>query len=92
MSGSLLADSTIYQPMQVLREEMYYVLKTYLWIILGFLNPSNSQDLIVNSLLELLCISLKIDCKNIVLDQDNNLYLISMSVLVTCWLLITCGS
>ena len=58
MSGSLLADSTIYQPMQVLREEMYYVLKTYLWIILGFLNPSNSQDLIVNSLLELLCISL----------------------------------
>ena len=92
MSGSLLADSTIYQPMQVLREEMYYVLKTYLWIILGFLNPSNSQDLIVNSLLELLCISLKIDCKNIVLDQDNNLYLISMSVLVNCWLLITCGS
>ena len=57
VSGSLLTDSTIYQPMQVLREEMYYVLKTYLWIILGFLNPSNSQDLIVNSLLELLCIS-----------------------------------
>ena len=83
MSGSLLADSTIYQPMQVLREEMYYVLKTYLRIILGFLN---SQDLIVNSLLELLCISLSINCKNIVLDQDNNLYLISMSVLVTCWL------
>ena len=58
VSGSLLADSTIHQPMQVLREEMYYVLKTYLWIILGFLNPSNSQDLIINSLLELLCISL----------------------------------
>ena len=58
VSGSLLADSTIYQPMQVIREETYYVLKTCLWIILGFLNPSNSQDLILNSLLELLCISL----------------------------------
>ena len=57
MSGSLLADSKIYQPMQVIRGEIYHVFKTYLWIILGFLNPSNSQDLIVNSLLELLCIS-----------------------------------
>ena len=86
MSGSLLADSTIYQPMQVLREEMYYVLKTYLWIILGFLNPSNSQDLIVNSLLELLCISSQINCENFLLDQGNNFSLMSMSVLLPCWL------
>ena len=86
MSGSLLADSTIYQPMQVLREEMYYVLKTYLKIILGFLNPSNSQDLIVNSLLELLCISSLINCENFLLDQGNNFSLMSMSVLLPCWL------
>ena len=42
-----------------------------------FFNPLNSQDLIVHSLHWLLHISLGISCKNLVLDQDNNFYLIS---------------
>ena len=58
------------------------------------------QDLIVNSPLKLLHIFLKISCENLVLDQDNNLYLISLSILITClldnvWILkgeVTCQS
>ena len=48
--------------------------------------PFNFQDLIVNSLLELLCISFKLILENLVLDQDNNFYLISISILISCWL------
>ena len=42
-----------------------------------------SWDLIVNSPLQLLHISMLISNKNLVLDQDNNFYLISLSILIT---------
>ena len=45
----------------------------------------NSQDLIVNSPLSLLHISLKISHEHLVLRQDNNLYLMSLSILNTCF-------
>ena len=45
--------------------------------------PINSQDLIVNSPLCLPYISFKISHKNLVLDQDNNFHLISLSILIT---------
>ena len=48
--------------------------------------PFNSQDLIVNSPLYLLLISLLISYKNLVLDQDNNFYLVHLSILITCLL------
>ena len=48
--------------------------------------PFNSQDLIVNSPLQLLLISLLISQENLVLDQDNNFYLIHLSILITCLL------
>ena len=48
--------------------------------------PFNSQDLIVNSPLQLLLISLSISQENLVLDQDNNFYLIHLSILITCLL------
>ena len=49
-------------------------------------NPFNSQDLIVNSPLLLLHISLQIGYENLVLDQDNNFYLTSLNILITCLL------
>ena len=45
--------------------------------------PFNSQDLIVSSPLSLLYISLYISLESLVWDQDNNFYLISLSVLIT---------
>ena len=45
--------------------------------------PLNSQDLTVNSPFQLLHISLEISYDNLVLDQDNNFYLISLNILVT---------
>ena len=44
------------------------------------------QDLIVNSPLWLLHISLQISYENLVLDQDNSFYLISLNILITCLL------
>ena len=49
-------------------------------------SPFNSQDLIVNSPLWVLHISLKISYENLVLDQDNNFYLISLNILISCLL------
>ena len=46
----------------------------------------NSQDLIVNSPIYLLHISLYISYENLMLDQGNNFYLISLSILITCLL------
>ena len=43
----------------------------------------NSHDLIFNSPFQLLHISLEISYDKLVLDQDNNFYLISLSILVT---------
>ena len=45
--------------------------------------PINSQDLIVNSPLYLLYVPFKISYKNLVLDQDCNFHLISLSILIT---------
>ena len=45
--------------------------------------PFNSQDLIVSSPLSLLNISLYISLESLVWDQDNNFYLISLSILIT---------
>ena len=47
------------------------------------LKPFNSQDLIVNSPLYLLIISLYINYENLMVDQDNNFYLISLNILIT---------
>ena len=44
------------------------------------------QDMIVNSPFQLLHISLKIGYKNLVFDQSNILYLMSLSILTTCLL------
>ena len=44
-----------------------------------------SQDLIVNSPLWLVHISFLISFESLVLDQDNNFFLISLSILITCW-------
>ena len=47
---------------------------------------SNSKYLMVNSWLQL--ISLLISYENLVLDQDNNFCLISLSILITsCWII-----
>ena len=48
--------------------------------------PINSQDPIVNSPLYLLYVSFKISYKNLVLDQNCNFHLISLSILITCLL------
>ena len=50
------------------------------------LKPFNSKDLIVNSPLWLLRISLLISYENLVLNQDSNLSLISLNTLITCLL------
>ena len=42
----------------------------------------NSQDLIVNSPILLLHNSLSISCENLMKDQDDNFYLISLSILI----------
>ena len=48
---------------------------------------SNSKYLMVNSWLQL--ISLLISYENLVLDQDNNFCLISLSILITsCWIIL----
>ena len=61
--------------------------KLLLFLIQGFsFQPFNSQDLIVNSPLLLLHISLLISYENLVLDQDDNLYLRHLSILITCLL------
>lgn len=52
------------------------------------LYPLNSQDLILNSPLEVLHISLLMSIKKMVLDRDRNFYLISLSIFIT-WLLDT---
>ena len=44
----------------------------------------NFQDLIVHFPLQLLHISLQISYENLVLDHDNNFYLITLSILITC--------
>ena len=55
----------------------------YRYIIIDCIHwPFNSQDLIVNSPLELLHISLSITYKNLMLDHDNNFYLICLSFLI----------
>ena len=46
----------------------------------------NSQDLIVNSLLQLLHIFVQISYENLVIDQDSSFYLISLNILITCLL------
>ena len=46
----------------------------------------NSQDLIVNSPLWLIHISQLSSHKNFLSDQDDNFYLISLSILITCLL------
>ena len=46
-------------------------------------NPLTLHDLIVNSPFQLLNISLEIIYENLLLDQDNNFYLISLSILIT---------
>ena len=43
-----------------------------------------THDLIVNSPLLLLNISMQISQKNLVTDQDNNLYLTSLSKIIIC--------
>ena len=48
--------------------------------------PLYSQDLIVNSPFQLLHLLLQISDKNFVLDQENNCYLISLSIAITCLL------
>ena len=45
-----------------------------------------SQDLTVKSPLSLLHISLQLSCKNLVLDRDKNLHVISLNILTTCLL------
>ena len=46
----------------------------------------NSQDQIVHSPLWFLYVSLKISYENLVLNQNKNFYLISLSILITCLL------
>ena len=46
----------------------------------------HSRDLGVNSSLSLLLISSLVTYQNLVLDQDNKLYLTSLSILITCLL------
>ena len=46
----------------------------------------NTQDMIVNSPLQSLHISLQVSYKNLVLDKGNNFHLISLSILITCLL------
>ena len=56
-------------------------------VILPFIDkPFNSQDLFVNSPLWLLHISLQISYENLVLDLDNDFYLISFYILISCLL------
>ena len=57
-----------------------------LHFLCGHHEPFNSHDLIVNSPLLLIHISLKICYENLVVDQDNSFYPISESILITCLL------
>ena len=47
------------------------------------LQSFNSQDLVINSPLQLLHISLLIIYEKLMLDQENNFYLISLSIPIT---------
>ena len=61
-------------------------LKKTLFMSLSINLTSNSKYLMVSSWLQL--ISLLISYENLVLDQDNNLCLISLSILITsCWII-----
>ena len=51
-----------------------------------FVVPYNSQDLIVYSPLKAVTYFLEVSCNNLVLDQDNNFYLIGLSILIVCLL------
>ena len=46
----------------------------------------NSQDLIVYSPLKTVTYFLLVSCNNLVLDQDNNFYLIGLIILIMCLL------
>ena len=48
--------------------------------------PLNPKDLTVNSPLWLIHISLQVSFKNLMSDQDNNFYLTSLIILITCLL------
>ena len=62
-------------------------LKKTLFMSLSINLTSNSKYLMVNSWLQL--ISLLISYENLVLDQDNNFCLISLSILITsCWIIL----
>ena len=62
-------------------------LKKTLFMSLSINLTSNSKHLMVNSWLQL--ISLLISYENLVLDQDNNFCLISLSILITsCWIIL----
>ena len=50
------------------------------------IKPFNSQDLTVHFPIQLQHISLKISYENLVLDQDNNLFQINLSILINCLL------
>ena len=53
-------------------------------MLIYFLPPFDSQDLIVNSLIWLIHTSLYIGYENLVFNRGNILYLMTLSILITC--------
>ena len=72
------------------RKMFWYSSSKNCYFVVDTQNKFNSQDLIVNSPLKLPRVTLWISFKNLVRDEGNIFYLLSLSILITCSLGIVC--
>ena len=72
------------------RKMFWYSSSKNCYLVIDTQHKFNSQDLIVNSPLKLPRVTLWISFKNLVRDEGNIFYLLSLSILITCSLGIVC--
>ena len=72
------------------RKMFWYSSSKNCYFVIDTQHKFNSQDLIVNSPLKLPRVTLWISFKNLVWDEGNIFYLLSLSILITCSLGIVC--
>ena len=66
------------------RKMFWYASSKNCYLVIDTQHKFNSQDLIVNSPLKLPRVTLWISYKNLVRDEGNIFYLLSLSILITC--------
>ena len=72
------------------RKMFWYSSSKHCYFVIDTQHKFNSQDLIINSPLKLPRVTLWISFKNLVRDEGNIFYLLSLSILITCSLGIVC--